>query len=403
MLRSADYTIQGFLYQFNKTALEILKATDDYTITIEGVVEDIEVASVTDIELIQCKYHEAKTDFVPSVIYKPLIQMLNHFSEHPIANIRYVLFAYFPNISVPPPVVNKNTFQEALKSKNKEFKKNIDKLSTKDIDLDVFESRFTMEFGQSYDEIVKEVNQQLEENGIPSEEIETLAYPNTIHKIATLSIKHDSSDRQITKKQFLDDLKKIRSTAISRWTLALKTRKKLLEARRKQLKSNLDKNVRLRYFVIDPDNIEDYENEIVLFIIEYIDKYHFKLAHTDTPILCLCENKDNLQKIQRRLYKKNIITVDGYIGGEFQEAYFFREPIFCKADKSGKVKREFSLRILNWEDHGELINKKKCDDLFVIGERNCESLDVVDVNVERLAGLTMKELKYVIGVSNVYE
>lgn len=29
MSRTADYTIQGFLYQFNKTALEILSAQDD--------------------------------------------------------------------------------------------------------------------------------------------------------------------------------------------------------------------------------------------------------------------------------------------------------------------------------------------------------------------------------------
>jgi hypothetical protein len=36
MSRSADYTIQGFLYQFNKTLLEILKAQADSIITVEG-------------------------------------------------------------------------------------------------------------------------------------------------------------------------------------------------------------------------------------------------------------------------------------------------------------------------------------------------------------------------------
>lgn len=44
MSRAADYTIQGFLYQFNKTALVILGAQDDDAITLEGIVEDIEVA-----------------------------------------------------------------------------------------------------------------------------------------------------------------------------------------------------------------------------------------------------------------------------------------------------------------------------------------------------------------------
>lgn len=35
MGRSADYTIQGFLYQFNQTLAELLKAADEAEITIE--------------------------------------------------------------------------------------------------------------------------------------------------------------------------------------------------------------------------------------------------------------------------------------------------------------------------------------------------------------------------------
>ncbi|MOA38462.1 hypothetical protein D3C78_1601500 [compost metagenome] len=58
MGRSADYTIQGFLYQFNQTLAELLKAADDAEITIEGIVEDIEVATFSGTKAIQCKYHE---------------------------------------------------------------------------------------------------------------------------------------------------------------------------------------------------------------------------------------------------------------------------------------------------------------------------------------------------------
>ena len=43
MSRTADYTIQGFLYQFNKTLLEILKAPEDNSVTVEGVIEDIDI------------------------------------------------------------------------------------------------------------------------------------------------------------------------------------------------------------------------------------------------------------------------------------------------------------------------------------------------------------------------
>lgn len=401
MPRTADYTIQGFLYQFNKTALEILKAQADDTITIEGITEDIEVTSSASLTAIQCKYHEASTSFTASAVYKPLLQMLKHFSDNPTANIRYVLFAHFPGIGTTPPVVDKSTLQAALASRDKELAKHV-KAVPSGIDLDGFESRFAMEFGPSYDDITKQVGKELEANGIPGDDTETLAYPNAIHMIATLSVRHDPADRQITKKKFLSDLKSIRTTAISRWTLALKTRKKLLEARRKQLKFHLDKNARLRYFVVNPASIEDYASEIVLFVNDYVDKYHFKPAHISTPILCLCANRSEIQDIQYRLYAKGIVAADGYVGAQFEESFFFREPLSSKG-AGGKVKREFSLRILCWDDHGKVLNSRKCDDLFIIGEPDCDSLDTVDVNVERLAGATMKEIKYVMGISNVYE
>jgi len=401
MPRTADYTIQGFLYQFNKTVLEILKAQDDDTITVEGIVEDIDVASSGSLTAIQCKYHEASASFTASAIYKPILQMLKHFSDNPIANIRYVLFAHFPGSSTKPLTIDKSTMQAALASKDKELAKHV-KAVPSDINLDDFEDRFTMEFGPSYDDIARQVGKELEVNGIPAGDIETLAYPNAIHMIASLSVKHNSADRQITKKNFLSDLKTIRKTAISRWTLALKTREKLLQARRKQLKVHLDKNARLRYFVVDPSSIEDYSTEIVLFISDYLDKYHFKTAHTDTPILCLCAKQDQIQDIQHRLYAKGILTTDGFVGAQFEESSFFRDPLLSKG-AGGKLKREFALRILSWHDHSEVLNIRKCADLFIIGEPNCDLLDTVDVNVERFAGATMKEIKYVMGVSNVYE
>ena len=401
MPRTADYTIQGFLYQFNKTALEILKSQDDEIITVEGVVEDIEVTSSALLTAIQCKYHEASTSFAESAVYRPMLQMLKHFSDNPTANIRYVIFAHFPGAETSPPTVDSSTVQAALASKDKDLEKHIKALPS-DVDLAGFVGRFAMEFGPSYSDITKQVGKELEGNGIPGDDIEALAYPNAIHMIAMLSVKHDPTNRKITKKQFLSELKTIRTTAISRWTLALKTRERLLQARRKQLKEHLDKNARLRYFVIDPASIEDYDAEIVLFVSDYVDKYHFKPAHIGTPILCLCANRDQVQSIQRRLFAKEIVTEDGYIGGEFQKSRLFREPMSLKKP-GAKIQREFALRLLSWEDHGEVLNIRKCDDLFIIGEPACSSLDTVDVNVERLAGATMKEIKYVMGVSNVYE
>ena len=397
--RSANHTILGFLYQFNKTALEILKAQNDDVITVEGIAEDIEVESPTSLTAIQCKYHEASGSFTPSMVYKPLLQMLRHFSEHNTANIKYILFAHFSNTSELSSTVDKTALEKALSSKDKELRKHIDAVP-RDIDLDDFLRHFEMKAGPSYDKITKELVKELENNGFSTTDIDTLAYPNAIQLIATLSVKHALSERKVTKKEFLSDLNSIRTTAISRWTLALKTRSKLLQARRKQLKTNLDKNARRRYFVIDPSHIDDYDAEIIIFLRDYTDKYHFKYSHTDTPVLCV--KRKQIQDIRHRLYKKGIRAIDGYIGEHFEENLFFRTPMINKVSGS-KYEYEFSFRILNWDDHSKILNSRKCDDLFVIGEPNIDSIDTTDVNVEIIEGATMKEIKYVLGLSDVYE
>jgi hypothetical protein len=402
MTRATDYTIKGFLYQFNKTLLEILNSHDDSIITAEGIIEDVEVATPAEMKAIQCKYHEASEAFTPSGIFKPLLQMMHYFHANPDANIRYILFAHYPSAKgIPQPTVDKTDFEAALNSKNKDLQQYVGILHGK-VDLDGFSSKFTMEFGPTFDDLVAQASDALKANGIPEGDIETLAYPNAINMIAGISVKHNSEERKTTKKQFLETLKAIRKTAISRWTLALRTRKQLLDARRKQLKTHLDKNSRLRYLVVDSRSLDDYEAEIVLFVGDYLDKYHFKPAHISTPVLCLCTSVEDFRSIRYRLYTKGIISTDGYIGDYFDESRFFRDPLSRRGTR-GAISREFSLRLLRWEDHAHVLNNRKCDDLFIIGEPDYDLLDRVDVNVEHIAATSLREVKYIMGVSNVCE
>jgi hypothetical protein len=402
MPRSADYTIQGFLYQFNKTLLTILTSQDDAVITVEGIVEDVEIVTTTGMTAIQCKYHETRESFSASGVFKPLLQMMKHFHSNPTASIRYVLFAHFPSVTASAqPAISKADLQAALDSKNKDLQGHTVALRGK-VDLDTFLARFTVEFGPAYDDLVAQVCAALKASGIPVADIDTLGYPNAIHAVASLSVKHDPTQRTITKRQFLDTLKAIRKTAISRWTMALRTRKQLLDARRKQLKAHLDKNSRLRYLVVDSGSLDDYAAEIVLFVSDYLDKYHFKAAHISTPVLCLRTSKEDFRDIQYRLFTKGIISTDGYIGDHFDESLFFRDPLFRKG-AGGAITREFSLRLVRWEDHSPVLAMRKCDDFFLIGKAQTDAFNMVDVNVERLESTSLKEIKYLMGVSNVYE
>lgn len=82
MSRSADYTIQGFIYQFNKSLESLLNANDCDYVVIEGIIEDIEVCKDDEINAIQCKYHETQDKFQLSTIYKPILQMMEHFYDN---------------------------------------------------------------------------------------------------------------------------------------------------------------------------------------------------------------------------------------------------------------------------------------------------------------------------------
>jgi hypothetical protein len=401
MSRSADYTIKGFLYQFNKTLLEILNADDDSIITVEGIIEDVDVKSPEGVEAIQCKYHEASETFKPSTIYKPLLQMMHHFHTNHSDDISYILYAHFGGVdAAKPPKVGMKVFLAALSSSNKEYEKYVKGLKG-NIDLDAFLDTFKMEFGPSYGDLVQQVGLALEANGFAQGDIETLAYPNAINLVADHSVRHDSEARKITKLTLIKYLKTVRKTAITHWTLALSTCKKLLDARRRQLKAHLDINSRLRYFIIDAECLDDFEDSVVLFVRDYIAKYHSKVAHTDTPVICLRTTKDSFEEIQYRLYNKGVTSTDGYIAKHFESRTFYRDPLV--KGRGTTLQREFLLRLLRWDDNAPVLNQRKCDDLFLIGSCDCEGLDTQDVNVECLAAKSFKDIKYIMGVSNVYE
>lgn len=392
MGRSADYTIQGFLYQFNLTLAELLKATDEAEITIEGIVEDIEVATFNGTKAIQCKYHETQTKYTPSILYNPLLQMMKHFNSNPNANINYHLFAHFPNISSIR--ISSIELSDALNSKSKDLQNLITEATG--VDLNKFLKVFTITVTPKYDDLMEKNVELLVALGFNKGEVETLFYPNAIQIIGDLSIKHDENLRKITKKFFMEKLRRIRTTAVSQWTLALKTRQKVLEARRKQLKENLNVNVRLRFIVIFPALLEQFDDQIVLFIKSFVDKYHFKQVHTHTPVFILDVSQPIFDDIAERLIGKDVIPNLGRPVNTFSKRSFFRDPIVTKD------KKEFVLRFIRWDDYKNLHLETKADDFFVIGNGDITSLDLQDINLEILGAEKLDEIKYIMGMTNAY-
>ena len=221
MGRIADSTIKGFMYQFNLSLNEILKSTNE-VIKIEGIIEDIDKINGEHITAIQCKYHGEAEKFQWSKVSKPILQMLKTYTNSDESKILFVLYAFFPSEQLGEKAVSKNEINEMLNTKNMEYIcdyiahiKKIENLEIESLvskerktkkekekirqyfisnelevlcDIDDFlNNRFRFVVGREYYELVEENKALLCQNGFSHDDVNDIAFPNAIQKIASLS------------------------------------------------------------------------------------------------------------------------------------------------------------------------------------------------------------------------
>lgn len=391
MSRTADFAIQGFLYQFIITLQRILQSSNDEVITIEGIVEDIDIQTPLGFEAIQCKYHESKAKFVLSDIYKPVLQMLNHFKNNETAGVKYVLHAHFPSEKVG---TKRNILitelEQILSSKADIYKKLISDLNGFK-NLEGFAKQFEIVFGASLSDTKNAVIFALAQEGFTTEDANDLFFPNAVYDISEYSIKHDSLERKITKKSFLEKLQTTKKTAINRWTKELLSNEKLLLIRRRQLNNILNVNSKLRAIVIKGNYINDFESKTHQLIIDFLHKYNSKPRLNICPIICLDCEESLINDIWTKLKSKKIKVLRGIEAGIFDVNSFLRNPI-----KSNKDVLEFDVKICNFKtDFKEILDKSVLDDIIIISDsKNVIADDVQDVNKEYLNTPNINEIKY---------
>ncbi len=397
MSRTADYTIQGFIYQFIITFHKLLISTADAEITVEGIVEDIDIVTPTGQEAVQCKYHESKQKFTLSIIYKPVLQMLCHYKKNPTAKIIYRLHAHFPNETVgTEKVLTKTELDSILESKAVDLQTYITEL-TGFAGADEFLKRFKIEFGSSLTDTEKAVIVCLSNEGFTTEDATEIFYPNAIHAIAELSIQHDEQKRKIKKTVFLGNLKKKKKTAISRWTKELQNYTKFLKQRRKQIGEILNNNSRKRVIILDANYINDFEHQIPLFIQDYVTKYNSKIRLNQCPVFSLICNEDMLNKVWKSLDQKKLNIERGIIAGSFSESRFLKDPL--KVFKDGTI--EFKLKLCNHENEFDSIaNDANFDDAIIISDNDFPFEATIGCNIEKLKTQEINEIKYLLSLTS---
>lgn len=270
--RTAEHSIRGYLYQFLRYLSEILDAAPGTLISIEGVVEDVDVVTSGLTTAIQCKLHEQADKFTLGKIYKPVLQMLEHFGNSAPGDpeIQYRLFCHFPDragsicLTLEDMTTIESTASEPLK-------KIISRIPPA-TDRAAFLACFTIEFGPCLDDLEQQVLAALAAKGFAADDIAAFVYPNAVQRIVNLATRPLPEDRTVDATAFVQTLKELRHVTFTRWTLALKTRGDALKKLRDNLSAGLALNSRSRFFVVGPAGEPTFDTEIVGFIKKFVEK-----------------------------------------------------------------------------------------------------------------------------------
>lgn len=356
--RVADSTIKGFIYQFNKTILEILKSTTD-TIHIEGIVEDIDIYSDDNsIKAIQCKYHESSETFKLSLIYKPIILMIKTFLERPSDKINFILFLYLPSETPRDEKLTLEQMEKILGTQTKDLKKIVESLDLKKLDKQKFIDQLIVRFDVSIDALEDQIKGQLETvEKFKALDVEGLLYPNLLAEIQRRSTIKEHELRKVTKQEIFNFLDRQSKVVINKWTLMTRSRKALLKTLRDDFRTEMNPNSLSRCFIFKGFNGEEVDR-VAHFINLYVGKYLKKPSHKPASFVFDIE-VEKFQELVRLLYDQNIELNDGMVGGIWKDNKFYKD---CKIRRKprNEINADFHIRAQTEKQEGFVIR----DDFF---------------------------------------
>ncbi len=428
-MRQADSTIKGYIYQFNKSIYEILLADNDSEITLEGVIEDIDISSPTSLTTIQCKYHEDKKYQMSSVAV-PILEMLCNFCETSYLgkDVKYKLYAYYQEnvddieltdfinfikstqdkdiivkyfyriYSIPDSSIlaTANKIKKSSDDKNNliaYYNKNKNSLSLR-VAIADFWKHFEYIKAEQFDALKESILVEL----CKLTDVDTassLFYPNAFSYIASMSSKADVNKRKTSRGQFIDFLSHQKTVLLNQWTLEALDRKAILKAKKESLAPMFASNTEVRAFLLSDGFLHTNSDFIIPFIREYVGKYYKKPRLQKPPIFIFGSNhSDLMQNVIVELYKYQQTVNNGMVGLQFFEDSFINGSNYS-SNYVCKVASECNISI-------EVLEKCLVNQLYIIGKSN-HNMCSINYEEEILDISSIKELKYLIGLNKTLE
>lgn len=341
--RSAESTLLGFYYQFDKTIQTILEQNDeDNQIIVEGI-EDVDIKTSTEETAMQIKY-QAETNGTDSVLRKPIMLMLEHFKNNQSRHLTYHLYGHYKDNDNVKTDFDFSRIQKMMQYEKTEKGKKVkhDFLKEKNItqqEVENFIKKFKLTLSKSFDEHQKDTLSKIKsEMNVATEEEADFLYSNALKVVNDLAIQKIIKNRQITKKDFKSRIN-TKNTLFTIWFMRLKglnTYCKTIHG--KYFKSQLNTTKKERFFIVPNGGIDSLKN--VIYAIEgKFYKTSLKEVTSGAPYIIVNGiSKQDLISLKKAIHNESKTISDGV---PFFGADFNAQEVVKPSTKENKISIKF--------------------------------------------------------------
>ena len=346
--RAAHASIAGYLYQFDKSILEVLKASDGSTVVLEGY-EDVDLRNPGAIVAIQCKYHEAGK-FSLKGIRDPLRAMLKTFDEG--HEFQYRLYGHYGQQEEEVP--RQLTLKELKKALTKEGKKETVRYyetyspSTLQGFIDHFEIIEGLSRSDQREAVLAELKSVL---GGSDDDARDLHYPNAVSMVLDIAASPDEAARTVQRADFLDTLDK-RKDLFTRWHREFVGTERYLKSVERRIKSlDLVKSTLRRMIILGSGELASASATTrTTDVIKQIASLRFGVGHLAKArpwTVVLEAGPEELTEIKQGLIREGLVFRDGFETVVFSPDIFETPVIINTGQQHKKISAvSFDLRLV---------------------------------------------------------
>ncbi|TQO36928.1 hypothetical protein GQ41_1516 [Arenibacter algicola] len=340
------YAIKGFEYQIDKSILEVLSCIDlNQEVAIEQI-QDLNSESF----VMQIKYKEA-TKLTPSVIRKPIIQLIEEFKNEPTKD--YILYSYFSDLNGYSSNVD-SVYLDNILGKESSIYSVQDKTQ--------FLLKFKLIFSETFHNQFQSTLVKFQEFDFCNSKDEAIYYYSIIADYVRKKVVNNPPSqihkRKVTKNEIYEYLANGRKIV---FTSAFKEYQGE-QAYFRLLKGCFNKPIKNQQsFIVIGDIKETTSTSISSLVLQIITKHYHNATYDIKPLNFIIPN-NKIEEVKKYLIREESPFNDGFEMIEFSGKLFNSSPVINRKKSGNRV----SNSLLRSSFYSRILSKSTLDTLTKI-------------------------------------